>query len=79
MAMAVTDLKERLAASLDFFKPKDPPLIGVDISSSAIKMVEVEAAGRGLYRVERYAIEFLLPDHRAHAVVRGYEVALHAG
>ena len=41
----------------DFFKAKSPPLIGVDISTSAIKMVEVSDAGRGLYRIERYTIE----------------------
>ena len=39
------------------FKPKAPPLIGVDLSSSAIKMVELGEAGKGLYRLERYAIE----------------------
>src|SRR6188474_738282 len=44
------------------FKAKMPPLIGTDISSSAIKMVEVVEAGRGLYRVERYAIEPLPRD-----------------
>lgn len=41
----------------DFFKAKSPPLIGVDISTSAVKMVEVSDAGRGLYRIERYTIE----------------------
>lgn len=44
------------------FKPRTPPLIGADISSSAIKMVEIAAAGKGLYRVERYAIEPLPQD-----------------
>ena len=44
------------------FKAKMPPLIGVDISSSAIKMVEIGEAGRGMYRVERYAIEPLPKD-----------------
>lgn len=39
------------------FKPKAPALIGVDISSSAIKMVEIAEAGKGMYRVERYSIE----------------------
>ncbi len=39
------------------FTPKTPPLIGTDISSSAIKMVEIAEAGKGMYRVERYAIE----------------------
>lgn len=39
------------------FKPKMPPLIGADISSSAVKMVEIVDAGKGAYRLERYAIE----------------------
>ena len=52
---------------LDLLKAKSPPLIGVDISSSAIKMVEIADAGKNLYRVERYAIEPLPKD----AVVDG--------
>src|SRR4030067_710132 len=50
------------AALEGLFKAKMPPLIGVDISSSAIKMVEIGEAGRGMYRVERYAIEPLPKD-----------------
>lgn len=48
-------------------RPKTPPLIGVDISSSAVKLVELDHAGKGLYRVERYAVEPLPKD----AVVDG--------
>jgi type IV pilus assembly protein PilM len=44
------------------FKPKVPPLIGADLSSSAIKMVELAEAAKGLYRLERYAIEPLPKD-----------------
>jgi type IV pilus assembly protein PilM len=44
------------------FKPRTPPLIGTDISSSAIKMVEIMEAGKNVYRVERYAIEPLPKD-----------------
>lgn len=43
-------------------RPKAPPLIGVDISSSAVKFVELEDAGRGKYRIERYVIEPLPKD-----------------
>ena len=46
-----------LAALESLFKAKMPPLIGADISSSAIKMVEIGESGKGIYRVERYAIE----------------------
>ncbi|MFI4922925.1 MAG: pilus assembly protein PilM, partial [Burkholderiales bacterium] len=41
----------------DFFEARIPPLIGVDISSSAVKMVEISEAGKSGYRVERYTIE----------------------
>ena len=44
------------------FQTQSPPLIGVDISSSAVKMVEIEQAGKNLLRVERYVIENLPKD-----------------
>lgn len=47
--------------------PKARPLFGLDISSSAVKMVELADGGRGSYRIERYAIEPLVRD----AVVDG--------
>ncbi len=43
--------------NFDIFKPKAPPLFGMDISSSSIKMVEMVDAGKGSIRVERYVIE----------------------
>ena len=55
-------LKVGPAALERLFKVKAPPLIGADLSSSAIKMVELSEAGKGLYRVERYAIEPLPRD-----------------
>src|SRR6185503_10719303 len=51
-----------LAALEGLFKPKMPPLIGTDISSSSVKMVEIAQAGKGMYRIERYAIEPLPKD-----------------
>ena len=51
----------------DFFKNSTPPLIGVDISSSSVKMVELAEGGRGSYRLEAYAIAPLPRD----AVVDG--------
>ena len=53
--------------NVDFFKPKAPPLFGLDISSSSVKMLEIVEAGKGAYRVERYVIEALPKD----AVVDG--------
>jgi type IV pilus assembly protein PilM len=49
------------------FKSKAPPLIGCDISSSSVKLVEIAETGKNVYRVERYAIEPLPRD----AVVDG--------
>ena len=51
----------------DLFKPNAPPLFGLDISSSSVKMLEIGDAGKGAFRVERYAIEALPRD----AVVDG--------
>jgi type IV pilus assembly protein PilM len=48
--------------AFDLFKPKAPPLFGLDISSSSVKMVEIVDAGKGACRVERYAIEPLPRD-----------------
>src|SRR3990172_4595730 len=56
-----------LALNLDIFKPKTPPLFGMDISSSSVKMVELTDAGKGTIRVDRYVIEVLPKD----AVVDG--------
>lgn len=47
---------------LSIFSPKARPLIGLDISSSAIKMVELTADGKDAYRVERYTVEVLPKD-----------------
>lgn len=42
--------------------PKARPLLGLDISSSAVKMVELAASGKDGYRVERYTVETLPKD-----------------
>lgn len=51
----------------DFFKERTPPLIGVDVSSTSVKMVELAEGGKGSYRLEGYAIAPLPKD----AVVDG--------
>jgi type IV pilus assembly protein PilM len=38
-----------------------PPLIGVDISSTAVKLLQLSQSG-GRYRVEHYAVEPLPPN-----------------
>ena len=53
---------EKLASALDFFKTKSPSLIGVDIASTSIKLIELSQTGKGTYRLERYAIEALPKD-----------------
>lgn len=47
---------------LSIFSSKARPLLGLDISSSAVKMVELVANGKDGYRVERYATEVLPKD-----------------
>ena len=59
---------------LSIFNPKARSLIGLDISSSAVKMVELGSDGKNGYRVERYAIEVLPRD----AVADGNIVNLEA-
>ena len=45
----------------DLFKPKTPPLIGLDISSTAVKLLELGKGGDRL-RVESYTVEPLPPN-----------------
>jgi type IV pilus assembly protein PilM len=56
-----------LQIDLSIFNPKARPLLGLDISSSSVKMVELAEPVKGSYRIERYAIESLPRD----AVVDG--------
>ena len=46
---------------MGLFTPKTPVLIGVDISSTAVKLLQLGQAG-GRYRVEHYAVEALPPN-----------------
>lgn len=46
----------------DFFKETTPHLIGVDISSSAVKMVELSSLAKGKYRLEAYSMSPLPKD-----------------
>ncbi len=48
-----------------FFGRKKPPLVGIDISSTTVKLLELSSnAGRGgaMYRVEAYGVEPLPPN-----------------
>ncbi len=56
-------LKGNFDIPLDFLRTKSPPLMGVDISTSSVKMVELsESPKKNGYVVERYAIEALPKD-----------------
>lgn len=46
-----------MAFELPFLSPKSPPLIGLDIGSSSVKIVELSEPSVGTLRLERYAIE----------------------
>ena len=60
--------------AFDLFKPKAPPLFGLDISSSSVKMLEIAEAGKGAYRVERYSIELLPRDAVVDGNINNLEV-----
>jgi type IV pilus assembly protein PilM len=46
---------------VNFFRTRSTALLGVDIGSSAVKLLQLSRAGGG-YRVEHYAVEPLPPD-----------------
>ena len=50
-------MNEKLNSAFAFLHTKAPPLIGVDISSSALKLVELSELGKGACRLDGYAIE----------------------
>ena len=68
-------LKEKILSRLEFLSPKAPPLVGVDISSSSIKMVELAQAGKDGYRLERYVIELLPKDIVTEGNITNLEIA----
>lgn len=47
---------------MQLFKKKAPPLIGLDISSTAVKLLELSRTAGGRYRVESYTVVPLPPD-----------------
>ena len=55
-------ISEKLGSALDVFSVKSPALIGVDISSTSIKLVELSDVGKGVHRLERYVVEALPKD-----------------
>lgn len=57
----------------DFFNESTQPLIGVDISTSAVKMVELSAHGKGGYRLEGYSIAAIPKDAIVDGNITGLE------
>src|SRR5512135_135638 len=56
-------IKGNFDIPLDFLQTSTPPMIGVDISASSVKLLELsETPKKGGYVVERYAIEALPSD-----------------
>lgn len=51
-----------MTLNFDIFAPRVPALFGVDISGSAVKLVELSAHAKSGFRLERYAIEPLPRD-----------------
>jgi type IV pilus assembly protein PilM len=64
--------------NFDIFSPKAPPLFGLDISSSSVKMLEIVEAGKGTYRVERYVIEPLPRDATVDGNISNLESVVEA-
>ena len=63
---------------LSIFNPKTRSLIGIDISSSSVKMVELASDGKSGYRVERYTIEVLPRDAVADGNIVNLEASAEA-
>ena len=57
----------------DFLNDSTPPLIGVDISTSAVKMVELSSSGKGVYRLEGYSIAAIPKDAIVDGNISGLE------
>jgi len=63
MALNTIMIKGNFDIPLDFLNTKTPPLCGVDISASSVKIVELaESSDKKGYSLERYAIESLPKD-----------------
>ena len=57
----------------DFFTDSALPLIGVDISSTSVKMVELAEGAKGTYRLEGYAIAPLAKDSVVDGNITGLD------
>lgn len=67
-----------MALDYSLFNPKVRPLLGLDVSSSSVKMVELSDGGKGGFRIERYAIEPLPRDAVVDGNITSLEVVAEA-
>lgn len=51
-----------LNINLDWLSARGVPILGLDISTTAVKLVELSDAGKGMLRIDRYVIEPLPKD-----------------
>src|SRR5579863_4111118 len=56
------------------FKPSSPPLVGIDISTSSVKLIELAKAGGG-YRVESFAAEAMPSNAITDKVIMDVDAA----
>ena len=52
----------QLNINLDWLSTRGLPILGLDISTTSVKLLELSDAGKGQLRVERYVIEPLPKD-----------------
>ncbi len=62
-----------LNINLDWLSTKGLPMLGLDISTTSVKLVELSDAGKGMLRVERYVIELLPKDAVADGNITNLE------
>jgi type IV pilus assembly protein PilM len=67
-------IKREFNFRLSFLSSAPPPLIGVDIGSSAIKMVELNRSAQGRFELNHYAIEPLPSDAMIDGGINKIEV-----
>jgi len=66
-------MKGNFNLKFDFFTNRTPPLIGVDISSTSVKMVELTEGSKGSYRLEGYSIAPIAKDAIVDGNITGLE------
>ncbi len=62
----------------DFFSTQTSPLIGVDISSASVKMVELVETATGSYRLQSYGIAAIAKDAVVDGNITGLEQVIDA-